>query len=121
MTVVQHDLFLGGVLDGQTLAKQDHDVPTIIEPETLTVYIRQPDLDTSELRIWMLAEDEDRLRAVREIKQMPQPGKKALTLADLRTFVKTAEELDYPDDVTVRGLLTWAGIVKQLRINRDDC
>ncbi|QIN94391.1 hypothetical protein SEA_ABBA_62 [Arthrobacter phage Abba] len=117
----QMDYFVGGHLDGMSLPINWLARPVMVEAESGHVYTRHPALDNDLQRIWIQESEPSKIvAALPELTQRPKPGTKELDLDDLAAFVLTAQRLGFSKTTKVRGLLTWLGFAREIRVHRQD-
>jgi hypothetical protein len=108
MTGPTHDVYYGGSRDGQRW-ELDRDVQTAVVMDPAgDVYQRHPDMDGPQDRAWVHVPSVHPT-AANGVHIEPQPGRKHLTLADLRNLVATAERMGHQPDATVYGTVAWRG------------
>lgn len=115
------DYFIGGRLDGMSLPLNELARPVMVDSESGDVYTRQPTFDNDRQRVWIQENEPGKIvDALPELTQRPKPGTRELDLDDLASFVLTAQRLGFSRATKVRGLLTWLGYAREIRVHRKD-
>lgn len=115
------DYYIGGHLDGVSLPLNEHAEPVMTESSSGHVYTRQPLFDNDRQRVWIQEGNPSKILAeLPQLTQAPKPGMKELDLGDLASFVVSAQRLGFSKATKVRGLLSWLGYAREIRVHRKD-
>jgi hypothetical protein len=113
-----HDVYYGGVRDGERWPLDRSVTTQEIVTVAGDVYQRHPGMDDAGDRAWVHVPS-IRPSAANGVHVEPQPGLKYLTLQDLRTLLVTAERMGHAPDATVFGRVAWRGQVITLGIKAE--